>query len=77
LRLPESDSYAEWELRWLDKPDTIPRYIRAAKWKVEDGKKRIRGTLEWRREFKPELIPPDEVKIEAETGKMCVFLWLW
>jgi len=70
LRLPESDSYHEWELRWLDKPDTLPRYLRAAKWKLDDAKRRIKGTLEWRREFKPELIPPDEVKIEAETGKI-------
>jgi hypothetical protein len=72
LLLPASDPYYEWELRWLNRPDTIPRYIRAAKWKLEDGKKRIKATLEWRREFKPDLIPPDEVKIEAETGKMYV-----
>ncbi|PFH46393.1 hypothetical protein AMATHDRAFT_77690 [Amanita thiersii Skay4041] len=70
LLLPESDPYHPWELRWLRKPDTIPRYMRAAKWKIEDAKKRIRATLEWRREFKPDLIPPDEVKIESETGKI-------
>ncbi|KZV67482.1 CRAL/TRIO domain-containing protein [Peniophora sp. CONT] len=70
LRLPDSDPYAEWEARWLARPETIPRYIRAAKWKLEDGKKRIQKTLEWRREYKPELIPPEEVKIEAETGKI-------
>jgi hypothetical protein len=28
--------------------------------------------MEWRRDFKPDLIPPDEVKIESETGKMWV-----
>ena len=61
LVLPESDPYREWEVRWLDKPDTIPRYMRAAKWDLEDGKKRIEGTLKWRREFKPDLIPPEEV----------------
>lgn len=61
LVLPESDPYREWEVRWLNKPDTIPRYMRAAKWDLEDGKKRIEGTLHWRREFKPELIPPEEV----------------
>ena len=36
--------------------------MRAAKWKFEDAKKRIKGTLEWRRDFKPDLIPPDEVR---------------
>ncbi|KAG6329320.1 hypothetical protein ID866_9768 [Astraeus odoratus] len=70
LVLPESDPYYKWELRWLNKPDTIPRYMRAAKWKMHDAQKRIKGTMEWRREFKPDLIPPDEVKIESETGKI-------
>ncbi|KAI0042536.1 CRAL/TRIO domain-containing protein [Auriscalpium vulgare] len=70
LRLPDSDPYAQWEARWLAKADTVPRYLRAAKWKVDDAKKRIQGTIEWRREFKPELIPPEEVKIEAATGKI-------
>ncbi|KAF9260883.1 CRAL/TRIO domain-containing protein [Marasmius fiardii PR-910] len=72
IMLPESDSYYPWELRWLDKPDTIPRYMRAAKWNLADGKKRIKGTLEWRRSFKPELIPPDEIKIEDESGKILI-----
>ena len=61
LLLPASDPYHKWELRWLRKPDTIPRYMRAAKWKMHDAEKRIQSTLEWRREFQPELIPPDEV----------------
>ena len=26
----------------------IPRYMRAAKWKFEDGKKCIKGTTEWK-----------------------------
>ncbi|KAI0297579.1 CRAL-TRIO domain-containing protein [Multifurca ochricompacta] len=70
LHLSDDDSYAPWERRWLDRPDTIPRYLRAAKWKLDDARKRVKGTIEWRREFKPELIPPDEVKIEAATGKI-------
>lgn len=61
LLLPASDPYHEWELRWLRKLDTIPRYMRAAKWKMHDAEKRIKSTLEWRREYKPELIPPEEV----------------
>lgn len=72
LLLPVSDPYHPWELRWLNRWDTIPRYMRAAKWNLDDAKKRIQGTLEWRREFQPDLIPPAEVKIEAETGKMYV-----
>ncbi|WWC92632.1 uncharacterized protein L201_007591 [Kwoniella dendrophila CBS 6074] len=68
--LPESDPYHPWEIRFLNDPGTHPRYMRAAKWKLEDAKKRIQGTLEWRREFKPELISPDDVGVEAETGKI-------
>ena len=29
--------------------------------KFEDAKKRIEKTMQWRREFKPDLIPPEEV----------------
>ena len=29
--------------------------------KFEEAKKRIEKTIEWRREFKPDLIPPEEV----------------
>ena len=72
LLLPTIDEYYPWEVRWLNKPDTIARYMRAAKWNLADGKKRLKATLEWRREFKPDLIPPNEVKIESETGKMWV-----
>ena len=32
LQLPKDDPYYPWELRFLDKPDTMPRYMRAAKW---------------------------------------------
>ena len=73
LNLPDDDAYAPWERRWLDRPDTFARYLRASKWKLEEARKRIKGTIEWRREFKPDLIPPDDVKIEAATGKMFVF----
>lgn len=70
LLLPESDPYHHWELRWLNRSDTIPRYLRASKWHMPDAQKRIKATLEWRKEFKPDLIPPDEVRIESETGKI-------
>ncbi|WWC95656.1 hypothetical protein V866_002521 [Kwoniella sp. B9012] len=70
LLLPETDPYYPWELRFLNDPGTHPRYMRAAKWKMDDAKKRIQGTLEWRREYKPELISPDDVGVEAETGKI-------
>ncbi len=58
----------------LNKPDTMPRYMRSAKWNYPDAQKRIKATIEWRRDFKPDLIPPDEVRIESETGKMWVYI---
>ena len=73
VALSETDAYHVWEKRWLEKADTIPRYMRAAKWKLEDARKRLLATMQWRREYKPDLIPPEEVRIESETGKMYVF----
>jgi hypothetical protein len=69
-RLPSSDSYYQSEARWLADPGCAERYMRAAKWKLEDAKKRLLYTLQWRREYKPDIIPPEDVRIESETGKM-------
>ena len=44
--------------------------MRASRWNLGEAEKRLKATLEWRREYKPDLIPPDEVKVESETGKM-------
>lgn len=37
--------------------------------RFEDAKKRIEKTMQWRREFKPDLIPPEEV---AAYNHLCV-----
>lgn len=70
LLLPETDPYYPWELRFLSDPGCMPRYMRAAKWKIANAQERIKGTIEWRREYKPDLIRPDEIAIEAQTGKI-------
>ncbi|KAG8847849.1 hypothetical protein FRB91_011382 [Serendipita sp. 411] len=70
LRLPESDPYYPWESRWLADNGCAERYMRATRFKLEDAKKRVAATLQWRREYKPDLIPPEEVRIESETGKI-------
>jgi hypothetical protein len=44
--------------------------MRAAKWKLDEAKKRIKSTMQWRREFQPDLIPPEDIRVESETGKM-------
>jgi hypothetical protein len=39
---------ARREQHWFSLPDTVSRYMRAAKGKFEDEEKRIKGTMEWR-----------------------------
>lgn len=63
-------SYGQWERRFLDRPDTYSRYMRAADWKMDNAKKRIKETLEWRRKYQPDLIKPEEIRKEAEGGKV-------
>ncbi|KAJ7331060.1 hypothetical protein DFH08DRAFT_966802 [Mycena albidolilacea] len=68
LRLPARDAYYPLERQRLDLPDTLPRYLRAAKWQLDDAKKRIKSTIEWRRSYQPDLIAAKEVRLESETG---------
>jgi hypothetical protein len=70
ILLPETDAYYPWECRFLADPGTHARYMRATKWKMDDAQKRIKGTIEWRREYRPELIEPGEVSPEQESGKL-------
>ncbi|KAF8527435.1 CRAL/TRIO domain-containing protein [Hysterangium stoloniferum] len=70
LQLPLEDPYHVWEERWLNSFDCCGRYMRASKWKFDEAKRRIKGTMEWRREFKPDLIKPEDVRVESETGKI-------
>jgi hypothetical protein len=44
--------------------------MRASKWNISNAKTRIKSTIEWRREYQPELIKQTDVAVEAETGKM-------
>lgn len=46
--LPETDAYHPNEKKWLvEDVECVPRYLRASKWRLEEAKKRIKGTLEW------------------------------
>ena len=64
------EDYAKWENRFLSMPDTYPRYLRASEWKLEEARRRLRETLQWRRQYRPDLIKPDEIALEAEGGKV-------
>lgn len=68
--LQEKDpSYVPWERRWIEDPCTARRYAQAVNWDEGHAKRRATDTLMWRREYKPDLIVPDSVKREGETGK--------
>ncbi|CBQ69397.1 related to PDR16-protein involved in lipid biosynthesis and multidrug resistance / PHO13-4-nitrophenylphosphatase [Sporisorium reilianum SRZ2] len=69
---PAKDDYKVWEGKWLNEHNLYQRYLRAAKGDLENAKKRIKLTLEWRRDFRPEIIAPGSVSPEAETGKQIV-----
>lgn len=69
---PPKQDYKEWEDKWLNEHNLYQRYLRAAKGDLENAKKRIKSTLEWRRDFRPEIIAPGSVSHEAETGKQIV-----
>jgi hypothetical protein len=70
LLLSPDDEYYPWEKRFLDSRNTYSRYMRAADWNLDNAKKRIKGTLEWRRSYKPDLIKPEEIRVETEGGKV-------
>ncbi|KAI8853058.1 CRAL-TRIO domain-containing protein [Chytridium lagenaria] len=56
------------EEEWADIPCLL-RYLRATKWNVEIAVKRVEKTLQWRREYRPTEISPEEVEPESVTGK--------
>ncbi|WFD41918.1 4-nitrophenylphosphatase [Malassezia psittaci] len=72
---PCDPAYAPFEEAWLKDIDLYKRYLRATNNDIKSSKRRIIETLEWRRDFRPEIIPPDEVAPEATSGKhvLCGF----
>ncbi len=48
---PPKEDYKKWEDKWLNEHNLYQRYLRAAKGDLENAKKRIKSTLEWRRDF--------------------------
>lgn len=69
--MPRYMRAAKWYLRLAQRSgeadiDLFPR-------KLEDAKKRIEKTMEWRREFKPDLIPPEEV-FECDPSRASLML---
>lgn len=55
------------ELAWLTK-ECILRYLRATKWKESDAKKRIEGSIVWRREYGVRKLTADYISPEARLS---------
>ncbi|OLY84799.1 CRAL-TRIO domain-containing protein [Smittium mucronatum] len=54
---------------WLDDDWNVIRFLRARKRVVEDTKKAIIKTFEWRIKYRPHAIDPNEIQEEFKTGK--------
>ncbi|KAI8638790.1 CRAL-TRIO domain-containing protein [Parasitella parasitica] len=67
--LSEQDPYYPNERGFVSK-ETAHRYMRARKWDFEAAKNMLENTVKWRREFKPDQLDADMIRLEAETGKM-------
>lgn len=65
----ESRPLNDEEKLWLTR-ECLLRYLRASKWGVVDAKKRLEGTLVWRREYGVYDHTVDYIAPEMETGKM-------
>lgn len=58
----------EYEYMWLTR-ECLLRYLRAAKWNVQNALKRLTATLSWRREYGADTFTADYISPESETGK--------
>ncbi|KAI5840170.1 CRAL-TRIO domain-containing protein, partial [Morchella snyderi] len=65
----ESKPIDDEEKMWLTR-ECLLRYLRATKWNVANAKKRVEGTLTWRREYGVREHTGDYISPELETGKM-------
>lgn len=65
----ESRPLSDEEKIWLTR-ECLLRYLRASKWGVAEAKKRLEGTLIWRREYGVYDHTVDYITPEMETGKM-------
>lgn len=65
----ESRPLSDEEKIWLTR-ECLLRYLRASKWGVAEAKKRLEGTLTWRREYGVYDHTMDYITPEMETGKM-------
>jgi hypothetical protein len=64
----ETSPVTDDERMWLTR-ECLLRYLRAAKWNVQQATQRLRSTLVWRREFGTDTFTADYISEENSTGK--------
>ncbi|KAA8652662.1 hypothetical protein EYZ11_001023 [Aspergillus tanneri] len=52
--------------------ECLLRYLRATKWNAPEAVARLQRTLTWRREYGVEMLTPEHISIENETGKQVI-----
>ncbi|KAI8621189.1 CRAL-TRIO domain-containing protein [Chytriomyces sp. MP71] len=58
------------EREWAtETDDTAVRYLKACKFDIEKAHSMLTKSLQWRREFRPTEIKPEDIESESETGK--------
>src|SRR5436190_14889875 len=60
----ETTPLSDVEQYFLSK-ECILRYLRAAKWNVNEAKKRLEGTIIWRREYGTDTLTAEDIEPEA------------
>jgi len=65
----EDDGLTPKERKFCDEACLL-RYLRARDWDISKANKMLRDTLQWREDFKPELISAETLTQEASSGKM-------
>ena len=66
---PKDVTYRPLEDAFLSDPGVYHRYLRATRGDLKHAKRRLQDTIEWRRDFRPDCIPPDDVAVEGTSGK--------
>jgi hypothetical protein len=57
---------------WVTDDAAVWRYLVARKLDVPGARKQMVASLKWRHQRQPDRITPQEIKVEAETGKCAV-----
>ncbi|KAL0477247.1 hypothetical protein AKO1_005840 [Acrasis kona] len=65
----QAEGLTEKESKFCDEACLL-RYLRARDWDSTKANKMLRDTLQWREDFKPELISAEHLTQEASSGKM-------